>query len=59
MGEVVAATIVIIMVNLGVICVYRKYQKEKREVIMKDLVNNEVSKYFKIAQTERGDVTQT
>ena len=51
-SEVVAGIVMIIMLNILVICVYRWYHKQKRQQIVKEVVNQEVSKYFKIATSE-------
>ena len=43
---------IVVLLNLIAICVYRWVHKRKQQQVLKDVVNNEVSKYFKIASNE-------
>lgn len=53
-SEVLIVAIGVILLNILVVFAYRYYQKEHRQKLMKNVVNLEVSKYFKIAQHEAG-----
>ena len=53
MREIIVGIMVIMVLNIAALCLYRYYQKRRRMGVMKDVVNNEVSKYFKIASTEQ------
>ena len=55
MAEVFGACVLVVLINCGIIFAYRRYSNKKRNVVIKDIVNKEVSKYFKISQTEGDD----
>jgi hypothetical protein len=48
----VIGILIVLALNVIAICVYRWVHKRKQQQVLKDVVNNEVSKYFKIASNE-------
>ena len=42
------AVILVLIVNIGVLLLFRHYMNDKRSKIIKDQVNSEVAKYIKI-----------
>jgi len=41
--------VIVLLVNIVGLCLYRCLHKKQREEVMRGVVNQEVSKYFKIA----------
>ena len=52
--DVIGVIILVIVANIAIVCIYRHFQKKNRQSVMRDVVNKEVSRYFKIATSESG-----
>ncbi len=50
--DLILGVIIVIVLNIFAICIYRWFHKKKMQTAIKGVVNNEVSKYFKIASSD-------
>jgi hypothetical protein len=52
MEDLILGVIIVVGLNVSALCVYRWFNRRKMQAALKGVVNNEVSKYFKIASNE-------
>jgi heme A synthase len=50
--HIVAAVILVLLLNLAALCIYRKYQKRKVNEELQLQVNSAVSQYFRLSGQE-------